>query len=144
MGTTDIPCPPISEGQLEVTLASDYKNSGIHATKYWKSAKWLAKREAVLRRDDYTCQMCEKSIDDDNVSRLHVHHMTYKNLYNEPLDDLITLCTQCHRRLHKIRPLIRVTERDGKKYNVAEPPRCYFADKPRLKQRIKDYNDATY
>jgi 5-methylcytosine-specific restriction endonuclease McrA len=31
---------------------------------------------------------------------LHVHHCTYENYAREKLEDLITLCNECHHTFH--------------------------------------------
>ena len=49
--------------------------------------------------DDFRCQMCSTTVD---VSTSHCHHITYKNLYNENVEkDLISVCKQCHKYIHK-------------------------------------------
>lgn len=62
---------------------------------YMKSQEWNTRRLAVLKRDQYTCQLC--SI--DSVP-LDVHHITYANLGSEPLTDLVALCRHCHDSIH--------------------------------------------
>jgi Zn ribbon nucleic-acid-binding protein len=59
-----------------------------------KSERWREIRKEVLDRDKHTCQKCnsEKATD--------VHHLSYKNLGNEPLDDLISYCRDCHENVH--------------------------------------------
>jgi len=58
-------------------------------------------RQIVLKRDNYTCQKCGKF---ENV-RLHCHHIIPH--VNSPLetndpDNCITLCKNCHKKVHKI------------------------------------------
>ncbi len=62
---------------------------------YLQSSIWDEKREDVLLRDDYTCQSC------GDTQGLHVHHITYKRLGNERMEDLITLCDRCHEFEHQ-------------------------------------------
>ena len=62
---------------------------------YLKSSEWATKRALIFIRDNYKCQSC--SIDTD----LNIHHISYKNLGNEPLDELICLCQDCHTALHE-------------------------------------------
>ena len=35
-----------------------------------------------------------------NDSVMHIHHITYKNVGNEPLTDLVAVCGECHAKLH--------------------------------------------
>lgn len=63
---------------------------------YLKSPQWEAKRQQVLERDAHQCRGC-------GVGKgLQVHHIRYDNLGHEPLEDLTTLCTQCHRAVHRV------------------------------------------
>ena len=62
---------------------------------YLKSDKWHKKRLAVLQRDGFRCVRC------GSKNQLQVHHKTYRNIFNEPLSDLITLCKKCHKKQHK-------------------------------------------
>lgn len=58
-----------------------------------KDPRWQKKRLKVLERDDFTCQVCG-----DDKKTLHVHHKKYsaKNPYDEPMQNLLTLCCYCH------------------------------------------------
>ncbi len=55
-------------------------------------------RRKVLRRDKYTCQLCQKR------GRLHVHHIipysqsVHLRKYEK---NLITLCSKCHTKVNK-------------------------------------------
>lgn len=75
---------------------------------------WKHKRNMILRRDSYTCQLC-KRYGKTTVAK-HVHHIfpwefypqyTYENW------NLISLCQQCHNRMHD-RDTHEITE-EGKK-----------------------------
>jgi len=59
-----------------------------------KSVCWKSKREQALKRDGYKCTNC------GNTASLQVHHITYKNLFNEQPSDLQTLCRDCHESVH--------------------------------------------
>jgi ribosomal protein S27AE len=52
-------------------------------------------RYKVLRRDNYTCQLCGVQ----QFMLLHVHHIDF-NKQNNSVRNLITLCGHCHRKLH--------------------------------------------
>ena len=66
--------------------------------KYIKSPKWFRKRELVFERDNYQCQTCNAI-----GATLHCHHLTYDNLFDENLEDLITVCKNCHKYMDRIR-----------------------------------------
>ena len=72
--------------------------------KYMKSDAWAKKRAERLELDDNKCVMCERpnGLQKDGVTPiLQVHHISYKNLGNEPMEDLVSLCPSCHKRIHK-------------------------------------------
>jgi len=62
-------------------------------TGYLSSPEWAARHVAVLRRDRYICQLKLKGC---TRRAIQVHHLTYANVGNEPLDDLISVCVHCH------------------------------------------------
>ena len=66
--------------------------------KFLVSKYWLSVKRVVLKRDNNKCAKCGTTI------KLRVHHLTYKNHFNEHnhLEDLITLCDSCHRNIHNI------------------------------------------
>jgi len=61
---------------------------------YLHTDQWREKRRKVLNRDDHVCQSC---LDRDATE---VHHLTYARVGNEPLFDLIAVCSECHREIH--------------------------------------------
>lgn len=57
---------------------------------------YSSRREAILHRDNYTCQCCGKK-----NCRLEVHHIKFKsNGGTDDEENLITLCTDCHKGVH--------------------------------------------
>lgn len=62
-----------------------------------RKPEWKNKRELILKRDNYTCQICGFGLN------LEVHHKRYiKGRYPWEYkdDDLITLCEICHAKEH--------------------------------------------
>jgi len=58
-------------------------------------------REEVYKRDSYDgcpcCVYCGKPL----LSGGHLHHVTFRSqLGKDEVDNLVTLCFDCHRRLH--------------------------------------------
>jgi len=59
-----------------------------------RDPRWQKKRNGILERDNYTCQICH-----DTTTELNVHHKRYINgnaPWDYPDDDLITYCADCH------------------------------------------------
>lgn len=51
----------------------------------------------ILARDKYTCQCCKTK-----KGTLHVHHIIYRSKGgSDEIENLITLCEYCHKKLHK-------------------------------------------
>jgi len=73
---------------------------------YLRSPEWRAKCDLVFERDGYRCATCGSEHD------LEVHHKTYKHLFNEPLEDLITLCKECHDAITSVFRRRRYSYRD--------------------------------
>lgn len=69
--------------------------------KHWGYQKgfnyeYSSRREAILHRDNYTCQCCGKKHE-----RLEVHHIIFRSLGGtDDEKNLITLCEKCHKAVH--------------------------------------------
>ena len=53
-------------------------------------------RQYVLKRDNYTCRICGCK-----DAKFHVHHIETRKAGGIAPDNLITLCENCHKKLHK-------------------------------------------
>lgn len=60
---------------------------------YLKSSEWKEKRLLVLKRDKFKCQSC------GGIGQ-HIHHLSYETVFNEDINDLVTLCINCHKSIH--------------------------------------------
>lgn len=79
---------------------------------YLKTIDWYTKARNRAKIDNYKCCMCG-SIGTQN-NPLQAHHITYKNLYHEDIyKDLITLCRNCHKSVHRM--MNRITDKSGRK-----------------------------
>jgi uncharacterized Zn-finger protein len=57
-------------------------------------------RQMCLKLDDYTCQLCYKTIDQ---VELHCHHekgVRLNPIFANDIDNTITLCKKCHKKVH--------------------------------------------
>jgi 5-methylcytosine-specific restriction endonuclease McrA len=61
---------------------------------YLRSPEWRRKRVAVILRAKGRCELCGIG------PATNIHHITYRNLGNEPLDDLQGVCLRCHKESH--------------------------------------------
>jgi predicted HNH restriction endonuclease len=69
-------------------------------TEYIASKKWKALRLQALARAGNKCEVCGFS---KWSVQLEVHHKTYERFKNERLDDLLVVCSNCHKEQDKIR-----------------------------------------
>ena len=74
----------------EAPQGKDYQNGEMHG--------WYNARQYVLWRDSYTCQCC--GIHGDGV-KLHVHHKESRKTGGNAPDNLVTVCKECHEKIHK-------------------------------------------
>jgi hypothetical protein len=64
---------------------------------YLLSPEWIKIRRLVKNRDHKQCVWCGAK------RALRVHHLTYEHIYKELefLDDLVTICKNCHAWIHE-------------------------------------------
>lgn len=62
---------------------------------YLASAEWKEKANRVKKRANFICEGCLEN------KATEVHHLTYENLYDEFMFELMALCSRCHRKIHK-------------------------------------------
>ncbi len=88
----------LETGKFDTTLLD---HEGEVFNRHWGYQKGPAygyknNHEAVLNRDNYTCQCCKTK-----KGTLHVHHIIYRsNGGSDKMENLITLCEDCHKKLH--------------------------------------------
>ena len=58
-------------------------------------------RQYVLWRDGYTCQCCGAHSSKKKDVKLHVHHLETRKTGGDAPSNQITLCEDCHQKLHK-------------------------------------------
>ena len=69
-------------------------------SQYLQSPEWRAKRDLVLKRDNYVCQACL------NALATQVHHKSYEFVDlagSEPAFDLVAICTPCHDKVEQMK-----------------------------------------
>ena len=69
----------------------------LEYSEYLKTDKWRALRKKVMTRCNGMCEGCmSKPVHD-------VHHLTYSNIYDELLFQLVGLCRDCHEKAHGLK-----------------------------------------
>lgn len=68
---------------------------------FYRSSKWLHKRELILRRDGYRCQRCKRygRITQANTVH-HIQHLEDRPDLALTSSNLISLCARCHMEVH--------------------------------------------
>lgn len=68
---------------------------------FYKTKRWIKKRNNILRRDEYTCQECRRY--GKTTQATMVHHI-YPLETNPELAlisaNLLSLCNKCHETMH--------------------------------------------
>lgn len=85
---------------------------------YLKTDYWKKVSEAVKKRAEYRCQLCNSQHD------LCAHHRTYEHRGNELnyLNDLVCLCRRCHEIFHgKNQPEVGAAPVHPKKQKPGDP-----------------------
>ncbi len=72
----------------------DNRQWWIDYGEYLNSIEWQQRRSKVLKRANGICEGCGER------SATQVHHLTYKNVRQEFLFELVAVCDPCHKRLH--------------------------------------------
>lgn len=78
---------------------SIYSSRRVGISADYRDPRWRDLRARVLTRDGNVCQSCKSTWD------LQVHHVRYirgKRIWDSPITDLVTLCDECHRKVHNI------------------------------------------
>lgn len=61
---------------------------------YLTTPEWHNLRIKILNRDKNLCQECFSKKANE------VHHLHYRNVFKEKLEDLISVCKDCHNKIH--------------------------------------------
>jgi 5-methylcytosine-specific restriction endonuclease McrA len=85
---------------------------------YYQSLEWGVMKERRKMEDDYQCQLGLILDWECDNEQLEVHHKTYKRFGNEDMNDLITLCRECHELVTSIERRRRYEKREMPKNDV--------------------------
>lgn len=79
-----------------IIRCEDTREEIVGYKNYLKSKHWMMKKKEYSKEYERVCSCC------GGKENLHLHHLTYDRIGNEPLTDLVYLCKECHTKLHKI------------------------------------------
>ncbi len=78
-----------------------HRVSQEHSDKWWNwysqyllCDDWKAMRQRVFARDGFKCSVCAGPAE-------QVHHLTYERVGYEALEDLVSICKDCHDAVHQ-------------------------------------------
>jgi hypothetical protein len=96
-GVTD--CKGVDMTYLRPFIPSSIYSHKENYLRYLDSREWQARKRAYWEsnRPKY-CWACGLAWD-LNARGFNFHHVTYANLYNEKLEDLVLLCTDHHKEI---------------------------------------------
>jgi hypothetical protein len=92
--------------RLDMTYLSAFYPSPLYTRKenylrYLDSSQWAARKRAYwLSPRPQFCWVCDKPWT-LKESKFNFHHITYENVFNEPLEDLVLLCSDHHSDLEQ-------------------------------------------
>lgn len=76
-------------GKKELVRVTEEMQASYYLTDHWRATRW---KRMVF--DGIRCIVCGAT------GELQVHHWKY-DLFNESIEDLMTVCKPCHTRLHE-------------------------------------------
>ena len=96
----------------DIEIPNTYQNQDFSRDTYVNhlmSEKWKQTKLTRLLIDDFKCKQCNKPI---TAETSHCHHITYQNLGDEGMKDVVSVCSDryennikiegCHSRLHRV------------------------------------------
>ena len=104
----------------EYSTYRDYLNLSNH----WKRFKLKLKHNFKIQQK-HCCIICSSK------TKLEVHHKTYKNIGNESENDVVLLCSGCHRYIHEM-------PRENREYTINNICRINKGKQPPTKKTKKN------
>jgi 5-methylcytosine-specific restriction endonuclease McrA len=79
-----------------ISVPNVKKKVSVNYKEYINSPEWESKKRKFYKSTFYHghCEICHRKLP------LDIHHLSYDNLGNEPLTDLMAVCRECHKIIH--------------------------------------------
>jgi len=102
--------------------------------KYLQSSEWIELKIDLFEKRGKKCEKC------DSKYNIQVHHLTYRNVFNEEPEDLIILCAKCHQKEHDPPKKIKRKVKKFKILSLAKKLELKKTNKKAFKMYIKKLN----
>lgn len=88
----------LSDRNISKWFPPEYGREEVKTYKqYLRTPHWKYTAAEARKRANYKCEMCGTM---SARKKLHVHHLTYNNLWHESAWELMALCESCHKKQH--------------------------------------------
>lgn len=99
---------------------------------YLDSPAWKVKRGQRLEIARHTCSVCGQG------GHLHVHHLTYANIFNERMEELLPLCELHHKLAEELYENGALTKEGEPLYLMVQTIRMLFSKTGEFKMRLQE------
>ena len=85
----------------DIEIPNTYQNQDFSRKLYvdhLMSEKWKQTKLKRLSIDNFSCKQCGIPV---TAKTSHCHHITYQNLGDEGMKDVVSVCHRCHDIIHK-------------------------------------------
>lgn len=124
----------VKDGDLALGLSARMTKRKELYKAYIKSEAWRKKRKQALAHHGHTCGDCGK----ESFHGLDIHHLSYKHLGAELMDELMPLCRPCHVKRHEQKERKRKTGTTPRKKR--KNPRALGTNPRALKKNPRSQN----
>lgn len=108
---------------------------------YLKSEGWASKKLDIIHLRGQKCERCGAK---RQLKYLHLHHLTYKRVFDELPKDLELICAGCHVKEHNIKPKKKQKKRKNKFNEYKEEKRILLkkhgSKTPKYYQELQEIN----
>lgn len=128
--------------KAEYDAAAKYYNRIDAYRLYLQTDHWKRIRIKTYEYYQHRCHWCHKEL---ALMEVNVHHLKYKNKWCEvPGIDVILLCRDCHKHIHKIKPKKTLAERQAKLHRKVMKQRAAYSRRESKSKQMQRYLYKAY